>query len=74
MILTSSQTDIVQVPLSEFYAASDIIKRKPLLSFVMAIFSRISSFRTATYPRSFIIHIGEEEYVTIDESVLCTIF
>ena len=37
----------------------------------MAIFSGIASFRATIDPRSFVVHVGEEEYVTIDESVLC---
>ena len=40
----------------------------------MKVFSGIASFRTAADPRSFIIHVGDEEYVTIDETVLCTRF
>ena len=40
----------------------------------MAIFSGIASFRSASDPRAFIVLVGEEEYVTIDESVLCTRF
>ena len=40
----------------------------------MEVFSGIASFRTAADPRSFIIHVGDEEYVTIDETVLCTRF
>ena len=40
----------------------------------MEVFSGIASFRTAADPRSFIIHVGDEEYVTIDETILCTRF
>ena len=36
--------------------------------------SGIASFRIAVDPRSFIIHVGDEEYVTIDETILCTRF
>ena len=40
----------------------------------MEVFSGIASFKTTTDLRSFIIHIGDEEYVTIDETILCTRF
>ena len=40
----------------------------------MEVFSGIASFRTAGDPRSFIIHVGDEEYVTIDKTILCTRF
>ena len=40
----------------------------------MEVFSGIASFRTAADPRSFVIHVGDEEYVTIDETVLCMRF
>ena len=40
----------------------------------MEVFLGIASFRTATDSRSFIIHVGDEEYITIDETVLCTRF
>ena len=40
----------------------------------MEVFSGIASFRTAADPRSFIIHVGDEEYVTIDETILCMRF
>ena len=40
----------------------------------MEVFSGIASFRTAANPRSFIIDVGDEEYVTIDETILCTRF
>ena len=38
------------------------------------MFSEIASFRTAADPRLFIIHVGDKEYVTIDETILCTRF
>ena len=40
----------------------------------MEVFTGIASFRVANNSRPFIIHIGEEEYVAIDEAVLCTRF
>ena len=40
----------------------------------MEVFSGIASFRTAVDLRLFIIHVGDEEYVTIDETILCTRF
>ena len=40
----------------------------------MEVFLGIASFRTKTDPRSFINHVGDKEYVTIDETVLCTRF
>ena len=40
----------------------------------MAIISRVTSFRSASDSRAFIVHVGEEEYLTVDESVLCTRF
>ena len=40
----------------------------------MEVFTGIASFRAANNSRPFIIHIGEEEYVAIDEAVLCTRF
>ena len=40
----------------------------------MEVFSGIALFRTVADPRSFIIHVGDEEYVTIDETILCTRF
>ena len=40
----------------------------------MAIVSRVASFRSASDLRAFIVHVGEEEYVTVDESVLCARF
>ena len=40
----------------------------------MEVFTGIASFRAANDSRSFIIHIREEDYVTIDEAVLCTRF
>ena len=43
-------------------------------AFVMAIISGVTSFRSASGLRAFIVHVGEEEYVTVDESVLCTRF
>ena len=39
----------------------------------MEVFTGIASFRAANDSRPFIIHIGEE-YVAIDEVVLCTRF
>ena len=41
---------------------------------VIEFFTGIASFRAANDSRPFIIHIGEEEYVAIDEAVLCTRF
>ena len=40
----------------------------------MEVFSGIASFKTTVDPRSFIIHVGDEEYITIDETVLCMRF
>ena len=40
----------------------------------MAIVSGVASFRSTSDPRAFIVHVGEEEYVTVDESVLCARF
>ena len=40
----------------------------------MAINSGVASFRSTSDPRAFIVHVGEEEYVTVDESILCTRF
>ena len=40
----------------------------------MEVFTGIASFRAANNSRPFIIDIGEEEYVAIDEVVLCTRF
>ena len=60
--------------LHEIFDAIDNIWRNPLPSSYMEVFSGISSFRTVTDPRSFIIHVGDEEYVTIDETILCMRF
>ena len=73
-MLLSSETYAVQGSLLEIYVAVDSIWRNPLPSSFMAVYSGIMSFRIATDPRSFIIHVGEEEYVIIDEIVLCTRF
>ena len=70
----SSKTYAMQGSLLQIYAALDNIWRNSLPSSFMAVYSRIASFRTTTDPRSFIIHVGEEDYVTIDETVLCTRF
>ena len=40
----------------------------------MEVFSGIAFFRTVADLRSFIIHVGDEKYVTIDETILCTRF
>ena len=40
----------------------------------MAIYLGVASFRSASDPRSFFIHVGEEEYVTIDKNLFCTRF
>ena len=71
-MLFSSQTYAAVDSLYEIFDAIDNIWRNP--SSYMAVFSGIASFRTATDPRSFIIHVGDEEYVTIDETILCTRF
>ena len=73
-MLLSSQTYTAVGSLHEIFDAVDSIWRNPLPSSYMEVFSGIASFRTATDPRSFIIHVGDEEYVTIDETVLCTRF
>ena len=58
----------------EIFEVVDNIWRNPLPSSYIAVFFGIMSFRTATNPRSFIIHVGDEEYITIDEIVLRTRF
>ena len=40
----------------------------------MAVYSGLASFRSVIEPTPFIVIVGDEEYVTIDESVLCTRF
>ena len=40
----------------------------------MEVFTGIASFRATSDSRPFIIHVGEEEFVAIDKSVLCTRF
>ena len=45
-----------------------------VLAVAMEVFTGIASFRAANVSRPFIIHIGEEEFVAIDEGVLCTRF
>ena len=40
----------------------------------MAFHSRVASFQSTSDPRAFIVHVGEEDYVTVDESVICTRF
>ena len=40
----------------------------------MAFHSRVASFRSTSDPRAFIVHVGEEDYVTIDESIICSRF
>ena len=40
----------------------------------MEVFTGITSFRTASDSRPFIIHVGEEEFVAIDKGVFCTRF
>ena len=41
---------------------------------IMAVYSDLASFRSVIEATPFIVLIGNEEYVTIDESVLCTRF
>ena len=73
-MLHSLQTYAAVGSLHEIFDAVDSIWRNPLPSSYMEVFFGIASFRTATNPRSFIIHVGDEEYVTTDETVLCTRF
>ena len=40
----------------------------------MEVFLGIASFRTTADLRWFIIHVGDEGYVIIDETILCTRF
>ena len=40
----------------------------------MAVYSGLASFRSVIEPTPFIVIVGDEEYVTVDESVLCTRF
>ena len=41
---------------------------------VMAVYSGLASFRSVIEPTPFIVLIGDEEYITVDESILCTRF
>ena len=40
----------------------------------MAVFSSIASFWTLNDPKSIVVHVGNEEYITVDEIVLCARF
>ena len=40
----------------------------------MAFYSGLASFQSVLEPTPFIVLVGDEEYVTVDESVLCTRF
>ena len=41
---------------------------------VMVVYLGLASFWSVIDPTPFIVLVGDEEYVTVDESVLCTRF
>ena len=52
----------------------NFISRTSLLASIMEVFIGIASIRIASNSRPFIIHVGEEEFVTINKGVLYTRF
>ena len=44
------------------------------IALAMAVYSGLASFWSVIEPTPFIVIVGDEEYVTVDESVLCTRF